>query len=194
MACRCREEHLLELCGYRVEQRGRDRVLTSESTGVFAGETLSDRVGISLGVISDRLCSRIEEGVDAGEITGDIGVRRKSVITMLVVMVHRLVIVEIEEHLVLQNRTADRSTEVVVAQEWNWLKPRGFRKTEFVGVCRKGVILNEIVSRPMELIGTALGDLVKDDSADPVLRREGRRIDLQFGNVLEGGWISILAV
>src|SRR5215469_3989589 len=111
MACRCREEHLLELCGDRVEQVGWNLV----PIPVFGGETLSDRVRISLGVVCDRLRSRIVEGVDAGEVPGNIAVRRKGVVTMLVVMVHDLVIVEVEEHLVLQNRTTDRSAEVVVA-------------------------------------------------------------------------------
>src|SRR5690242_14032370 len=110
MACRRREEHLLEFRGYWVEQVCWNLV----SIAVFGRETLSDRIGISLGVISNGLCSRIEESVDAGEVAGNIGIRRKGIVTMLVVMVHDLVIVKVEEHLVLQNRTADRSTEVVV--------------------------------------------------------------------------------
>src|SRR5215470_14794368 len=56
------------------------------------------------------------------------------------------------------------------------------------------VVLNEIVSGPMKLIRPALADLIEDNSANPVLGREGGSVNLQLAHVLESFRIRILAM
>src|SRR5258708_1272827 len=123
MVCGRRKE-LLEVRCNLIEHRRGNRV-----RAVLAKEALPDRVFVARGVRPDGLRGRVVDelhaagvvGIEgdrkAAEITTDYRVRRKVVVTALVSMIHDPVVVEVEEHLVLQNRPTDGPTEVVVAQE-----------------------------------------------------------------------------
>ncbi len=108
-------------------------------------------------------------------------------------MIDNLVIVEEEEHLLFQNRTADGPPEVVVAKKWK--RPKlGTWSPKFIGPRIECVVLPVIVPRSVELVGTPLGDLVDDHSADPVLRRERRQGDLKFVHSFKDGGVGILTM
>src|SRR5438270_588867 len=108
---------LLKFCGYWVEQRCGNYVCP-----IFTGKALPHRVRIASRVCQYRLCGRIVNLIEPGEreVPAYHSVGRKAVETGRVAMVHDLVIVEVEEHLALQNRAANCGAEVVVTQERDW--------------------------------------------------------------------------
>src|SRR5258708_1314598 len=123
---------LLKVCRYWVEQRCGNYVCP-----IFTGEALPHWVRIASRVGQYCLFGRIVNLIwsGEGEVPGYHSVGRKAVETGRVAMVHDLVVVEVEEHLILQNRAANCAAEVVVTQERDWPQFL-FRVAEPVGVCR----------------------------------------------------------
>src|SRR5260370_30053902 len=86
----------------------------------------------------------------------------------LAIGVFQLLIVEIEEHLVLQYRPPNRTAKVVET-----LLRLGASAVEVVSRIHC-VVLEVIVERTVELVGPALADDVEDIAAAAVLGRGGR--------------------
>src|SRR5260370_712587 len=82
-----------------------------------------------------------------------------------------LVEVEVEEELPLQDGTADGAAEIVVAEG---------RLAPEIAICIQRVVLKILVRRTMEPVGATLTDLVVENTADAILRREGRGADLNL--------------
>src|ERR1051326_7401293 len=180
----------LKFCGDRVEQG-----CGNDAGPIFAGKAFPNRVGISSRIVRDGLGGGIVNLIESrkSEISTDHRICGQAVVTARVAMVHDLVIVEIEEHFVLQNRAANSAAEIAVTQERNWSKV-SFGVTEPERVRGKGIVLNVVVSCSVKSVGPALGDLIEDDPANAILSREGGSIDLQFAHILKHCRIRILAV
>src|SRR6202021_4027541 len=85
---------------YSVPHAGGNHVFSS----IFTSKAFPHWIRIAFRVVGDGLCGGIVQGVDSGKVAIlDHGVRRKAIETVRVAMVNNLVIVEVEEHLVLQN-------------------------------------------------------------------------------------------
>ena len=87
-----------------------------------------------------------------------------------------LVIIEVEERLVLQDRAADRTAEIIEPD--TVFRDRATGEVIRFRVIR--VILVVLIRRAVEAISAALTDLVEEDAANPVLRGERRSADLDF--------------
>src|SRR6266852_3226297 len=96
----------------------------------------------------------------------------------LAVGVFQLLIVEVEEQLVLQDRSADRTAKVVET-----LLPLGASPVEVVSRIHC-VVLEVVVEGAVKLIGSALADDVEDIAAAAVLGRGGRSNHVHFGHAL----------
>ena len=92
-------------------------------------------------------------------------------------VLQNLVVVEEEEHLLLQDRAADSAAKVVVAKNRNCRLRTG---AVVVPTGIEEVILSVLVSVSVELAGPALGDLVDDQAANTVFRRERGLGDLHL--------------
>jgi hypothetical protein len=77
-------------------------------------------------------------------------------------LVYDLVVIEIDEQLVVLDRTADRCAEIVIPLETY----TGIEETPRV----EKIVLKVFVSRAVELVRTALADLVEHSATDAVLR------------------------
>jgi hypothetical protein len=78
--------------------------------------------------------------------------------------VNRLVVVEVEEHLVLPDWTANREAEVVIADA----RHRTLRAEGIVcGIQR--IVLEELIGCTVEVVGAALADLIESRSTNSVL-------------------------
>src|SRR5258708_227574 len=91
--------------------------------------------------------------------------------TERVVRVLQLLIVEIEEQLVLEDRPTDRAAKVIVAL----LCLRGAVPSRMVEVASRiqGVVLEILVERAVKLIGSILADEVENVAAAAILRCGG---------------------
>src|ERR1019366_6689971 len=92
--------------------------------------------------------------------------------------------VKVEEHLVLYHRPGNSPAEVVVSL------PPLLPVEEASGI--QGVVLEVIVGGPVPCIPTGFADHAENVTTAAILRGEGRRIDLQFGYVLEGDCAVII--
>ena len=90
-------------------------------------------------------------------------------------MLDDLVEVEVEEELPLQDGTADGAAEVVIAEKW-LLR----RATEVIAICIQRIVLKILVRRTVEVVRATLADLVVENTADAILRREGGLADLNL--------------
>src|SRR6202044_2059730 len=95
--------------------------------------------------------------------------------------------IEIKEQFVLDNRSAERSAVVVVAQERLGLGGAG----KVITVSLQLVALEIFIACTVPLVAAAFGDLVENRSTDPVLRREGRGADLQLLHSLKGSDVNV---
>src|SRR5581483_10144610 len=98
------------------------------------------------------------------------------------------VIVEEEEHLVLDDRAADGSAKIIEVQHGNLLPG-----AELVRGGVQRIVLEELISSAVELVSAALRDLVVDHVAHAVLRREGCSADLYFRSRLKDRDVGVLA-
>ncbi len=131
---------------HRVNQVGRDRVAIAFLRERFAThDVVDDRLGG--GVIESRHASKV---AIAHRLRGD------SDEAVVSAVVGGLVKVEVEEHFLLEDGTADRSAEVVVA---NGSDSDGGAKAIISRIQR--IVLKVFIGRTVELIGTALADLLK---------------------------------
>src|SRR6266849_2484076 len=106
----------------------------------------------------------------------------------LAIGVFQLLVVEIEEHLVLQYRPPNRTAKVVET-----LLRLGASAVEVVSRIHC-VVLEVIVEGAMKLIGPALADYVEDIAAAAVLRRGGRSNHVHFGHALALALVNVGAM
>src|SRR5579864_3806272 len=114
---------------------------------IFAGKTFPDRIGMVSRIVRDGLGARVVNLIESrkAEIPAYHRICGQAIVTVGVAMVHDLVIVKVEEHLVLQNRAANGAAEIVVTEERDWSKV-GFGVAEPERVRRKGIVLDVVVS------------------------------------------------
>src|SRR5580658_1776297 len=96
-------------------------------------------------------------------------------------MISRLIVVEVEEQFLAENRTADRAAELIELQRRQRL--RGILK---IAPCVERIVLEVLIERTMKLICATLRDLTEDGAANAILRGEIRIVDLDLGDGLEG--------
>src|SRR5580658_4634859 len=103
-------------------------------------------------------------------------------------MIDRSVVVKIEECLLLQNRAADGPAEIVEVKNRNLV-----RRAEIVRRSIQRIVLEKLIRGAMKLVRTALRDLVVDDVAHAILRRECCGAYLYLRSGLEDRDVGVLA-
>ena len=126
-----------------------------------------------------------EDG-SVGEIPRPHGRRRICFERIRSGMVDDVVVIEIEEYLVLPDRTANCAAKIVEVQH----RHRGREEASRI----EEIVFEVFVSRAVHPVRSALADLVQDRAADTILCVETRSTDLDLGDIFKHADIHVRAV